>query len=204
MVKLLNPQKHSDQRLRLLSHARRLFAANGVKETSMSQIAKACKVTKAALYHYFKSKEDILKEILQLCAQEKENSLGMKLTQARNLEESFYGLARHHLEQMEKSENLEIMKILLSETMKNSEMKDFFMALTNENLQKGAQEILGPMVRGEKTEKELRLLFFQFLATLMHYTWHVKMVGDISGTIGDDEAFARQLAKTYALAVQTP
>ena len=69
MAKLLNQQKHADQRTRLLAHARRLFAVHGVKETSMSQIARACKVTKATLYHYFKNKEAILKEILHVVGQ---------------------------------------------------------------------------------------------------------------------------------------
>jgi AcrR family transcriptional regulator len=201
MVKILNVKKHTDQRMRLLSHARRLFASGGVKETSMSQIAKACKVTKATLYHYFKNKEAILQEILD-CRSREIDTLMVKLNQARDLEECFYALAQNHLRQMEEPENLEIMKILLSETMKNNDMKKFYMAFTNENIQKGAKDILGPMVKGRKTEKEVRLLFFQFLATLMHYTWHMKMVGDISGTIGGDEAFARQLAKTYASAFQ--
>lgn len=201
MVKKLDKKKHAGQRMRLLSQARRLFASRGVKETSMSQIARACQVTKATLYHYFKSKESILKEILDCRSQEIE-TLTVKINQARGLEDCFYALARTHLEQMEEPENLEIMKILLSETMKNNDMKRFYMTFTNEKIQKGAKEILGPFLKGRRSEKEARLLFFQFLATLMHYTWHMKMVGDISGTIGNDEIFIRQLAKTYAWAAR--
>jgi AcrR family transcriptional regulator len=201
MVKKLDPQKHSDQRRRLLSHARRLFAAQGVKETSMSQIARACRVTKATLYHYFKSKEAVLKEILG-CRKDGLEALRARLKQARDLEGCFYALGKSHLAEMEERENLELMEILLSETLKNSDMKEYYRALTRENLERGVREVLGPFLKGRRPDRELRLLFFQFLATLLHYTWHVKMVGGISGIIGNDEAFLRRLSKTYALAAK--
>src|SRR5579859_2712915 len=110
MAKMLNEQKHADQRMRFLSHARRLFATHGVKETSMSQVAKACKVTKATLYHYFQSKEAILKEILACRNAEVENISQGPLSQS--LEECFYQVGKAHLAHMEKPENLELMKIL--------------------------------------------------------------------------------------------
>ena len=37
-----------------------LFAANGYDQTALSQLAKALGLTKAGLYHYFSSKEDLL------------------------------------------------------------------------------------------------------------------------------------------------
>jgi AcrR family transcriptional regulator len=200
MVKVLNEQKHTDQRMRLLSHARRLFAAQGVKETSMSQVAKACKVTKATLYHYFKSKESILKEILACRTLEIEDvNQGIP---PKNLEECFYQIGKGHLVHMEKSENLELMKILLSETMKNPEMKKFYLSFVVENITRGARDVLAPFTKGRKSEKELKLIFFQFMATLIHYNWNTKMVGSLADLLGDDETFIRRLAKTHAGAVQ--
>ena len=110
MSKLINVQKHTNQRLRLLTHARRLIANQGFKETSMAQIAKACKVTKATLYHYFTSKEDILLAILG-CHQDEMDYLKGELTQTQNLEEVFYALARNQLEKMGRSENLDFLNI---------------------------------------------------------------------------------------------
>jgi hypothetical protein len=65
----------------------------------------------------------------------------------------------------------------------------------------GAQSVAA-FLEGKKTEKEMRLLFFQFMSTLVHYGWNIKMVGDPSGFIGGEEAFVRQLVKTYTLAFQ--
>jgi AcrR family transcriptional regulator len=197
MVKILNEQKHSDQRMRLLSHARRLIANQGFKETSMAQIAKACKVTKATLYHYFTSKEAILLAILG-CHQDEIDSLKKELAQARNLEEVFYAIARNHLEKMSRTENLDFLKILVNEAMTNPEVKKFYLDFIKDSLTTVAKDILSPFVKGKMNEVEIRRTYFQFVAALAHYTWQVKMVGGLSDIIGDDESYIRLLARVYA------
>lgn len=199
MAKLFNEQKHADQKTCLLAHVRRLFAQRGVKETSMSQAAEACKVTKATLYHYFKSKEAILKEILN-CRSKDIEKVSQPMN-AQTLEECLTQIAHSHLSQMEKPENLESMQIMLTETMKNADTRKFYMDFLHQNIGLGVKS-LTPFVRGKKNEEELRLLFFQFMATMVHYVWNVKMVGDPAGFIGDEETFVRQLVKTYTLAFQ--
>jgi AcrR family transcriptional regulator len=199
MTNQFNPQKHADQRTRLLTHARHLFAVHGIKETSMSQVAKACKVTKATLYHYFKSKDAVLKEIFDCRSKDAESTAPE--TKARNLEECLNQIALSYLRKMDQPENLEIMKIMISEMMKNPEMRKFNMESQKENVVLGAQSVAA-FIEGKKTEKEMRLLFFQFISTLVYYNWNSKIVGDPSGFIGSEEAFVRQLVKTYTLAFQ--
>lgn len=198
MAKTLNEQKHTDQRLRLLAQARRLFAAKGVKETSMSQVAKACRVTKATLYHYFKSKDAVLREIFQSHSDAKLGVVRV-LKGAADLEECLYLMGKGMIEDMARRDQQELMRILLSETMKSAEMRKFYLHFITEQIGYIVQEVLVPMARCPKPEKEVRLLFFQFFASLMHYCWHQIMVGDISPLIGDKEAFVRTLARTYAL-----
>jgi AcrR family transcriptional regulator len=197
MVKLLNEQKHTDQRLRLLSHARRLIANQGFKETTMAQIAKACKVTKAGLYHYFKSKEAILLAILG-CHEDEMDSLKKELAQARYLEEVLYTIARNHMEKMNRTENLDFLKILVNEAMTNPEVKKFYLGFIKGSLTMVAKDILSPFVKGKMSEVEIRRTYFQFVAALAHYTWQVKMVGGLSDIIGDDESYIRLLARVYA------
>ena len=122
---------------------------------------------------------------------------------AASLEETFYQIAKAHLEHIKKTENLELMKILLSETMKNNEMRKYYMTFVHENISKGAQQVLGRYLGGKKNEKEMRLIFFQFMAALLHYDWNTRMVGDLTDFMGNDEAYIRQLSRTYALAVQS-
>ena len=46
-------------RQQILHAAKELFAVQGVRSTSLAQIAEALGITKAALYHYFESKQEI-------------------------------------------------------------------------------------------------------------------------------------------------
>jgi AcrR family transcriptional regulator len=55
----------SDTRARLCELALELFAEQGYEKTSLREIAERLGVTKAALYYYFKSKEDIVRSLVE-------------------------------------------------------------------------------------------------------------------------------------------
>jgi AcrR family transcriptional regulator len=200
MVRKLDEQKHEHQRQRLLAQARRLFASQGVKETSMAQVAKACKVTKAGLYHYFKGKADLLKGILE-CRGEEIADLRERLDRARTLEDCLYQFAKGHLEYMKSPENLDLLKIMLAETQKSREMKKYYTDFCYQNVSQCAKEIVARFAP-RLPDKAARLAFYQFLAPLLHYTWNVKMVGPMEGLIGGDETFIRRLAKVHAAGIE--
>jgi AcrR family transcriptional regulator len=56
---------HDEKRDAILQTATRFFAENGYDRASMTQLAKACGVSKALIYHYYSSKEAILFALLQ-------------------------------------------------------------------------------------------------------------------------------------------
>lgn len=55
---------YDDKRLAILRRAAELFAENGFDRTSMTEIAVALGVSKALFYHYYRSKEDLLFDII--------------------------------------------------------------------------------------------------------------------------------------------
>ena len=63
-------ERRPDKRAEVLREAARLFMASGFHGTSMDDIASALGFTKAALYHYFRAKSDILFEIYEAVADE--------------------------------------------------------------------------------------------------------------------------------------
>lgn len=63
-------ERRLDKRAEVLREAARLFMASGFHGTSMDDIASALGFTKAALYHYFRAKSDILYEIYDAVAEE--------------------------------------------------------------------------------------------------------------------------------------
>jgi len=57
--------KSSDTSRRILTQAMKIFVEKGYHGTSIDDITRAAKLTKGALYWYFKSKEDLLKQIVE-------------------------------------------------------------------------------------------------------------------------------------------
>lgn len=56
---------YDDQREQILAHAATLFAHRGYPATSMNEVAQACGLSKATLYHYYKDKYAILVSIAE-------------------------------------------------------------------------------------------------------------------------------------------
>lgn len=54
---------YDDQRELILARAAQLFAKAGYPGTSMNEVAEACGMSKASLYHYFRDKDDLLSSI---------------------------------------------------------------------------------------------------------------------------------------------
>jgi len=59
MAKSLVEARQAVSRQQILGAAKRLFAEQGVRSTSLAEIADELGITKAALYHYFDSKQEI-------------------------------------------------------------------------------------------------------------------------------------------------
>ncbi|RKY64987.1 MAG: TetR/AcrR family transcriptional regulator [Candidatus Latescibacterota bacterium] len=53
-----------ERREHILKAAQELFARFGFRKTTMEDVAKAARIAKATLYYYFKSKENILQELI--------------------------------------------------------------------------------------------------------------------------------------------
>lgn len=56
---------YNDQRELILAHAAHLFARRGYPSTSMNQVAEACGLSKATLYHYYRDKYSLLVSIAE-------------------------------------------------------------------------------------------------------------------------------------------
>lgn len=54
-----------DRKKQILNEARTLFARLGFKKCTTEDIARACGLTKAAIYHYYENKESIFTEVIR-------------------------------------------------------------------------------------------------------------------------------------------
>ena len=55
---------HDQKRLHILKASARVFAEEGIARASMVQVAKACGISKANIYHYYDSKDALVFDIL--------------------------------------------------------------------------------------------------------------------------------------------
>ncbi|MEM8813909.1 MAG: TetR/AcrR family transcriptional regulator [Pseudomonadota bacterium] len=55
---------HGDKRGQILAKAAHVFARDGFDKASMSQIAEACGISKANIYHYYRGKDALLFDLL--------------------------------------------------------------------------------------------------------------------------------------------
>ncbi|MDR0225943.1 MAG: TetR/AcrR family transcriptional regulator [Burkholderiaceae bacterium] len=65
MARVRDPAGYDGQREMILSHAAALFAQRGYAGTSMNEVAAACGVSKATLYHYVRDKHDLAVRIAE-------------------------------------------------------------------------------------------------------------------------------------------
>ena len=66
MAATVHQSEVSSTRLRILDAAAKLFRENGYAGTSQRDIASACGLQAASLYHHFASKEEVLAEVLDV------------------------------------------------------------------------------------------------------------------------------------------
>jgi AcrR family transcriptional regulator len=64
MTPSATPDISTDTRARILAQAERLFAEKDFSGTGIGEIAKRVGIAKSVIYHYFKSKDDILKTLI--------------------------------------------------------------------------------------------------------------------------------------------
>jgi AcrR family transcriptional regulator len=89
----LPPEKRRGQ---LLTSARKLFVKKGFRATTTEEIARKAKLTKGALYHHFKSKEDIFLELVKSIMDRNRATLEAELTGRVSLARYFGILLRLH------------------------------------------------------------------------------------------------------------
>ncbi|CQD13877.1 TetR family transcriptional regulator [Mycolicibacterium conceptionense] len=92
-----------DTRQRILDVARELFAEKGVVRTSLQDIADRLGITKPALYYHFRSREDLVRSILQPLIDEgeafiaeQERKRGASRASARELLEGYFDFHYRH------------------------------------------------------------------------------------------------------------
>jgi len=87
MVEYYKKRKYQDKRKLIIAVAEKFFSRFGLNKTTMNEIAKATRIGKATLYHYFVSKEHIFTEVIRKESQILKNRLNTVIKEANNPKE---------------------------------------------------------------------------------------------------------------------
>lgn len=101
-----------------------LFSKQGFQGTSTAQLAEAAGVSQATIYKYFATKDELLKDILQVVFPVISKEFFSELIKYTNLEEAISFIVRNRFDFL--SDNKEIIKIFLQEIMLNEELREIF------------------------------------------------------------------------------
>lgn len=173
-MKVQDPVKYQIRKESILRQARHLFATKGYEETSMDDIARAHHIQKASLYHYFKSKQKILEDMIRL---EASRWVSQNYAVTDGLRESLKLFGFSFLNYVDDPGGREFFKIIQFESHKNPVI---FKAFKENPVYKR-----GPLYRllldhlGNKlSQRQIAMLATQFIGGLIHYIALSRMRGE--------------------------
>ncbi|NRY61538.1 TetR/AcrR family transcriptional regulator [Clostridium beijerinckii] len=110
--------KYNKRRSEILKIALSLLSRNGYSDTSMNQIALECGYSKAILYQYFKSKEELFSAIFEeTTIISSLDNIEIKCTN-ENLEETFKKMGYIFMKMFENEDRLNLIRVVIAELPK--------------------------------------------------------------------------------------
>lgn len=119
-------QHHALQKEKILTETKRLCSKNGLQNVSIVDIAQACDMTRATLYRYFASKEEILWAIMYLHLTKFNRLIEKALQEASTTYERFANLKDVFIHQYESNEEFYLYnEIFQTQYLKASAQENF-------------------------------------------------------------------------------
>ncbi len=197
-MKTLNPVIHNKQRERIFKIAMHLFAVKGYGETSMSAIAQACKMQKASLYHYFKSKEQVLHELVRWRIKVIHSQINA-FPIAKGPFEMLNQIGMSFLNDMEKKESQEFMQLMLRNAYTDPFMRKIFLTISKEQTHDmDFNHCHGRLLHNKVGKKSQFMFLHQFIGSLIRYATEKKMWKTGPSLEFSDKEYVHSLATIFA------
>jgi AcrR family transcriptional regulator len=134
-------------RQQILHAAKELFAVQGVRSTSLAQIAEALGMTKAALYHYFDSKQEIAVQAVLANLAEFTADVMVPLPEGVSAVERFRARIERKIERAERHGPLDLrfFYTVMLEELDEPAVEDVY----REWWERGRQEVTAMIERGQ-------------------------------------------------------
>jgi AcrR family transcriptional regulator len=131
MPKVL-PEYKTIARSRILETARTMFRENGFRQTTMDEIAKKLGISKAALYNYFKDKEELFKAAYESSPRDIEKMIEWVLSQ-KDTRKAFSTFFDEVMPSSSKISGLDFE--VIAEATRNPELRDVLKAYCDQYIE---------------------------------------------------------------------
>jgi AcrR family transcriptional regulator len=200
-VKISDPVVFAGRRRSILEYARHLFATKGFAETTVDDIAHACQMQKASLYHYFEGKQQILQEMVNLeCGRWLSHLKDYE--KGESLRETLELIAQSFLRDMEEPGCREFFKIIHFESHKNPAILQAMKATPAYN-REGFYAVFARHLENRLPKIKIGMFMTQFMGSLIHYVTSAKLRGEnCCFESYEDKAYVEQLVNTFARGIE--
>ncbi len=163
-------QSTADTKEKILTAARDIFIENGYDKTKMDDIAAKAQVNKVMLYYHFKSKENILKELISKIIENAKIKLSEALESLKNEKKILPELLVAKLDETIGQEKAFI-RLILSEVLRKNVDANLVMGLLKA-FYDAIFEMMKRDVQNNEDKEEfiVKMLFFQGIPLIMFYS----------------------------------
>lgn len=200
-MKVQDPVAYQIRKETLLQYVRHLFATKGYAETSMDDIAQACKMQKASLYHYFESKEQMLRAMIEVEGARWFASLNTNADRP-TFRDTLQAIATTFLKAMDDVAQREFFQILHFESPKNPWIYKAWKESPVQN-RDGFYRLFAKHLDGQLPAPKVGMLITQFMGALLHYATVTKMRSEnVCGGPFSDADYVEQLVSIFSKGVE--
>ena len=198
-MRTVDPVAHGRRKDRILKCSLGLFASRGYDSASLDEIAGMCRMQKASLYHYFKSKEEILRELIRWQMRRAHAGVA-KLPLGRSMERNLFAVGMDFVRQFNKKENRDFLRLLVRETGTRGYLRKVFTTMDAESVEKAMKAMHSVFIGGGRTTSlhEHARIMHQFLGTLFRYVVESKLLKSGPSLMFRDGEYVGSLARIYA------
>lgn len=118
--------KSETRKQAIVDTAKEIFCQQGYENTSMSEIANRVGGSKATLYNYFKSKEEIFKAVMEISAEGELSSAFKELSSEQDIEVALLQFGTNYLHSIMNPDIMAIRRLAVNEAERSDVGKHFY------------------------------------------------------------------------------
>jgi len=198
-MRKVDPVVHGRQRERILKCALSLFASRGYDAASLDEVAGKCRMRKASLYHYFASKEEMLRELIGWHMKRVHANV-MSLPLGHSMERNLFEIGMNFVQGFGLRENRDFLRLLIRDAGTRGCLRNVYNRMDRtamEDAMKAMRVVFAG--RGKKTSlREHARIMHQYMGSLFGYVVEARLLRSGPSVMFGDREYVGSLARIFA------